>query len=76
MAYQRSNIGTSLNRKRHTSLLKKIGAYFIFILFFISLGILGLTKEQVRIKSIVVSGNSSVSTDDILKIVYLEMNKN
>ncbi len=75
MAYQRSNIGASLNKKRKVGLVKKIGAYFIFILFFISLAVLGLTKDQVRIKNIVVTGNSSVSTENILKLVEVEISK-
>lgn len=76
MSYHRSKIGTSLNKKRHMSLAKKIGAYFIFLLFFISLAILGLTKDQARIKDIVVSGNASVSTGDIVKLVNDEININ
>lgn len=73
---QRSNVGTSLNKKRHISLAKKIGAYFIFVLFFISLGVLGLTKEQAQIKDVIVSGNSSISTEDITNIINNEMDKN
>lgn len=73
MVYQRSNIGASLNKKRKLGFVKKISVYIVFILFFISLGILGLTKEPVRIKSVVVSGNYSVSTDDIAKIVENEL---
>jgi len=72
----RSNIGASLNKRRHAGLIKKVGAYFIFVLFFISLAVLGLTTEKVRIKDVVVSGNSSVSTDNIMKIVDDEINKN
>ena len=51
------------------SLLKKIGVYFIFILFFICSANYGLTANAVRIKNVVVSGNNSVATEDILKIV-------
>lgn len=69
MAYPRSNISASLNKKRKIGLFKKIFAYFIFILFFISLGVLGLTTDQARIKNIIVSGNTSVTTDEILKFV-------
>ena len=75
MSYQRSNISTSLRRKRQMSLLKKIGIYSIFILFVICLVNYGLTANVVRIKNIVVSGNNSVATEDILKIVNTELDK-
>ncbi len=75
MSYQRSNISTSLRRKRQISLLKKIGIYFIFILFFISLANYGLTYNKIRISDIIVTGNNSVQTDDILKIVNTELSK-
>lgn len=71
MAY-RSNIGASLNKKRKLSLIKKIGAYSIFVLFFITLANLGLTTDQARIKDIVVTGNSSVPADNVMKIVSEE----
>jgi len=76
MVQQRSNIGTTLNKKRHISLMKKVLYYFIFFIFFISLMILGLTTNRARINNIVVSGNSSVSTEDIMKLVDNELNKN
>jgi len=66
--YSRSNIGASLNRKRQASLLKKILVCFVFILFFISLAVLGLTTDNVRIKNIIVSGNSSISIENIMNI--------
>lgn len=68
MAQLRSNMSASLNRKRKASLIKKTVAYFIFSLFFLSLINLGLTTEKARIKNIIVSGNISVSTTDIMKI--------
>jgi len=71
----KSNISSSLSRKRHTSRMKKFFAYVIFLLFFISLIVLGLTTEKARIKSVVVSGNSSITTDDIMKAVEGEINK-
>lgn len=71
--FQRSTISTSLKRKRKISLAKKIFAYFIFILFFISLFVLGLTTEQARIKIVSVSGNLSVPYSDIMKITDNEM---
>jgi len=57
------------------SLLKKIGTYFVFILFFICLANLGLTADEVRIKDIVISGNTSVPSEAILKIVDNELSK-
>ncbi|MFH1455087.1 MAG: hypothetical protein ABIF22_02085 [bacterium] len=71
----RSNISVSLNRKRQKSFIKKLFAYFIFILFSISLAVLGLTNNKVRIKEIIVSGNFSVSTLDIIKLANSEINK-
>ena len=76
MVQHRSNVGASLNKKRHVSLIKKILAYFIFTLFFLSLLILGLTREEVIIKDIVISGNASVPTEDIMKIVENNINNN
>ena len=57
------------------SLLKKIGIYFIFTLFLITLANLGLTADKVRIKNIVISGNTSVPSETILKLVDNELNK-
>jgi hypothetical protein len=74
--HQRSNISASLYKKKQLSLLKKIGAYFVFALFFISLAILGLTTDKARINDIVISGNSSVLTENIIKIVNSEINVN
>jgi len=76
MAYQRSNIGASLNKKRKVSFFKKMMAYFIFVLFFVSLAVWGLSTEQVCIKNIMVTGNTSVPTDNIMKVVNGELNKN
>ena len=72
---QRSNIGASLNRKRQASHFRKILAYFVFVLFFISLAVWGLTTDKVRIKDVIVSGNSSVPTLDILQITNMETSK-
>jgi len=49
--------------------MKKIAYSAVFVLFFITLGILGLTWKKVRIQTVAVSGNASVSTDQILNIV-------
>jgi cell division septal protein FtsQ len=73
--HPRSNVSASLYKRRRASLIKKLWAYFIFVLFFISLGILGLTTEEVRIKDITVSGNISVPAEDITRIVKDEMGK-
>lgn len=74
MAQIRSNIGTTLNKKRKMSFLKKLGIYFIFILFFVSLGIWGLTTDKVQIKEVKISGNSSVSSENLSKIIQNELN--
>ena len=72
----RSNISTTLHKKRQASLQKKIFAYFVFILFFISLAILGLTTKEVKINNIIVSGNSAVTSADIINLAEPELNKN
>ncbi len=64
-----SNINSSLYAKRRLSFFKKVGVIFIFSLFLTSLLILGLTYNKVQIKSVSISGNSTVSKDDILKVV-------
>ncbi len=73
---QRSNISTSLGKKRRRSFLKRVFAYLVFILFFICLGVYVLTTEKARIKSIDVSGNVSVFSEDIVKIVNDEIGIN
>ncbi len=75
MVNPRSNISASLHKKRQASLMRKIFAYFVFLLFFISLAVLGLTTDKVRIKEVVISGNYSISTSDIMRSVNNEMNK-
>ena len=49
--------------------MKKIAYSAVFILLLISLGILGLTSNKVRILNVTVSGNTTVSIDQILSIV-------
>ncbi|MFA5934863.1 MAG: hypothetical protein WC827_03205 [Candidatus Paceibacterota bacterium] len=65
----KSKISSSLCNKRRIALVKKIGVIFIFSLFFISLFVLFLTTDKIKIKNIVINGNSSVSTEEITKIV-------
>lgn len=64
-----SNINATLRKKRRLSRMKKIAYSAIFILFFICLCILGLTSNRVRILNVTVSGNTTVSTGQILNIV-------
>lgn len=73
MAPTRSNIGITLNKKRKMGFLKKLGVYFIFVLFFVSLGVWALTTEPLQIKDVVISGNSSISSADITSVVRTEM---
>lgn len=70
----KSNIRSTLRKKRQMGLIKKVVYTFIFILFFASLAILGLTTEQVKIKDIKVLGNSSISSDEIIKLSTPEVN--
>ena len=72
---QRSNIGATLSKKRKMGFFKKIGIYLIFILFLFSLGIWGLTTSRVQIKEVKISGNSSISSIDILETASTEINK-
>jgi cell division septal protein FtsQ len=74
MIRPRSNISASLHKKRQASLLRRCIYYSIFVLFFISLVILGLTTKEIQIRDIVVSGNSAVPTENILNETKLEMN--
>jgi cell division septal protein FtsQ len=72
----RSKIGSTLNKKRKITLLRKLSMLFLLVLFLFSLFILFLTNDKVRIKEdIKINGNISVSKDDILKIVERELNK-
>ncbi len=70
-----SKINSSLNKRRRLSLLKKVGYVIIFVLFFLSLLILGLTNEKVQIKSVEVMGNISVPKEDILNIINNNLDK-
>ncbi len=72
----RSKIGSTLNKKRKITLLKKVFFIFIVMLFLFSLFILSLTNKKIRIKeNIKIIGNSSVSSEDILKIVNRELDQ-
>jgi len=75
MAIQRSNINVSLRKKRRLSRMKKIAYSTIFILFFITLGILGLTSNTVRVHTVVVTGNKTVSNEQISTIVNTILDK-
>ncbi len=72
---QRSNINQSLRKKRRLSRIRKIGLSALYILFLISLCILGLTSDKVRIRNVSIAGNSSVSSSEISAIVNAELNK-
>lgn len=72
----RSKIGSTLSKKRKITFLRKLSVLSIFIIFLISLFILFLTNDKIRIKeNIIVDGNTSVVTEDIVKIVNNELNK-
>lgn len=75
MIRQKPNIITNFKKKRRKNLAKKIFAYFIFVLFFLSLIVLGLSTEEARIKEVIVSGNVSIKSEDIKSIVNKEMYK-
>ncbi len=70
-----SRINSSLSRRRRLGLLKKVVYIAIFVIFFLSLIILGLTNDKVQIKSVSVSGNISVPKEDILKVVERNLDK-
>ncbi|MFA6797352.1 MAG: hypothetical protein WCR40_01445 [Candidatus Paceibacterota bacterium] len=71
----KSKISSSLSKKRKTIFIKKIGVIFVFILLLISLFILFLTNDKIRIKNVSVVGNSSVSIEEISNIVEEKLNK-
>ena len=71
----KSKISSTLSKKRKLALVKKIGVIFIIVLFFISLFLLFLTTDKIRIKNIIVIGNSSVLTEEITKIVRSELDE-
>lgn len=73
MARYISNINSSLKKRRRLGISKRIGIWAIFILFFISLFILGLTWQKVRIQSVSILGNSSVSDKEISNIVEKDL---
>jgi cell division septal protein FtsQ len=69
----RSNITVSLRKKRRLGRMKKIGLWTLFILFFISLSILALTSDRLRIQNIVVSGNSAIPKSEIIAVANPEL---
>ncbi len=64
----RSRIRSSVHRRKRLSLYKKALYIFIFILFFISLFILGLTWQKIRIQNVQVTGNSVIDKNEIENI--------
>lgn len=72
---QRSNIGATLSKKRKMSFFKKIGVYFVFVLFLFSFGVWALTTSRAQIKEVKISGNSSISSINILETASTEINK-
>ena len=71
----KSKISSTLNKKRKIAFIKKVGVIFIFVLFFISLFVLFLTIDKIKIKNIVVVGNSSVLTEDIVTVIQKELDE-
>ena len=71
----KSKISSSLSKKRKITLIKKIGVIFIFVLFFVSLCVLFLTTDKLKIKNVVVNGNSSVSAEEIVNVTQNELNE-
>jgi len=71
--HSKSNIHISLKNKRRENKFRKFFVSFVFILFFLSLGVLGLTRKEVRIQEINISGNSTVTKGEILAIVEEEI---
>jgi hypothetical protein len=71
--HSKSNIHISLKNKRRENKFRKFFIFFVFILFFLSLGVLGLTRKEVRIQEINISGNSTVTKGEILAIVEEEI---
>ena len=71
----KTKISSTLNRKRKIAFVKKIGAIIIFIIFFISLFILFLTLDKIKIKNVGVIGNSTVYTEEILNLVQKQLDE-
>lgn len=71
----KSKISSSLCKKRRITFLKKVGVISIFVLFLFSIFVLLLSTEKIRIKNISVVGNSSVSTEEIIKLVQKELDE-
>jgi hypothetical protein len=71
----KSKISSSLKKKRNITIIKKYGAIFIFILFFVSLFVLFLTIDKIKINNIVVAGNSSVVTEEIVNVIQKELDE-
>ncbi len=63
-----SNIGSSIKKRKRISFYKKASYSFIFFLFFISLFILLLTWQKIRIQNVAITGNSAVDKVEIEKL--------
>ncbi len=66
-----SNIGSSIKRRKRISFYKKVLYSFIFLLFFISLFILCLTWQKIRIQNVVVTGDTSIDKSTISAIAEI-----
>lgn len=65
----KSNISSSLGRKHRISFWKKAGFWSVFALFIFSLCIFGLTLEKMRITEINITGNRTISAEEVLNVV-------
>ncbi len=69
MSRQSSNINSSIRGGRRREHFKRFGMWLILILLVISLSILGLTWQGVRVHAVNVYGNESVSSSQIQNII-------
>jgi hypothetical protein len=71
----RSNISSSLGKKRRHVFYKRFLICSILVFILLVAGIYCLYLDNLKIKDISVSGNSTVSQDEIVSIVKNELNK-
>ncbi len=71
-----SRISSSIKRRKRIGLLRKAGTFSIYILFAVIVLIFTLTFNKLQVKSVSVSGNSTVNKEDILSVVDKKLNNN
>ncbi|MFA5764039.1 MAG: FtsQ-type POTRA domain-containing protein [Candidatus Paceibacterota bacterium] len=73
--HQTSSINSSFKKKRRASFFKRSGVILVLVIIILSFLVWLSRTEKVRVQHITISGDSSISQDDILNVVKADMEK-